>query len=84
MKTRVCIGLEMHCELKSNAKVFSPAANTYNKEPNKNVSAIDIALPGILPTVNMECFHKALMASLILNCEVPEYLVFLSIVSPNK
>ncbi len=76
MEYKVCIGLEMHCELKSNSKVFSPSANSYNKIANSNVKEIDIGLPGILPSVNMECFRKALMASLILNCEIPKYLVF--------
>ena len=76
MEYRVCIGLEMHCELKSNSKVFSPSSNSYNKVANSNVKEIDIGLPGILPNVNMECFRKALMASLILKCEVPKYLIF--------
>lgn len=76
MNAKLCIGLEMHCEMKSNSKVFSPASNIYNKVANSNVVEIDLGLPGILPNVNMECFKKALMASLILKCEVPKYLVF--------
>lgn len=76
MNAKLCIGLEMHCEMKSNSKVFSWASNTYNKIANSNVVEIDLGLPGILPNVNMECFKKALMASLILKCEVPKYLVF--------
>ncbi|MBQ6840739.1 MAG: Asp-tRNA(Asn)/Glu-tRNA(Gln) amidotransferase subunit GatB [Bacilli bacterium] len=76
MNYRLVIGLEMHCEMKSNSKVFSPASNIYNKIANANVVGIDLGLPGILPNVNKECVRKALMASLILNCKQPEYLMF--------
>ena len=76
MGYHVCVGLEMHCEMKSNAKVFSPASNVYNKVANANVVEIDLGLPGILPNVNFECFRKALMASMILKCELPKYLLF--------
>lgn len=70
------IGLEMHCEMKSNSKVFSPAANTYSKHSNNHVSAIDLALPGVLPTLNKECVRKSILMASILNCEIPEYLYF--------
>ncbi len=70
------IGLEMHCELKSNSKVFSRAKNAYSEIPNVNISAVDMAFPGTLPVVNKKCVADALKVSLILNCEVPEYLVF--------
>lgn len=76
MGARLVVGLEMHCEMKSNSKVFSPATNSYNKIANSNVKEIDIALPGILPNVNNACYEKALMAALILGCEVPKYLMF--------
>lgn len=70
------IGIEMHCEMKSVSKVFSSAANTYSKHSNNHVSAIDLALPGILPSLNKECVRKAILMSSILNCEIPEYLYF--------
>ena len=54
------IGIEMHCEMKSNSKVFSPAANTYSKHSNTHVSPIDMGLPGILPTLNKECVKKSI------------------------
>ncbi len=75
-KYKAVIGLEMHCELKSNAKVFSPAKNGYSEIPNSNISEIDMAFPGILPTINKESVRSAIMASLVLNCQVPEYLYF--------
>ena len=64
MKYIPTIGLEMHCELKSNSKVFSPSKNSYDVTPNINVCAIDMAFPGILPVVNKECVRKAIMMAL--------------------
>ena len=75
-KYNVTIGLEMHCELKSNSKVFSPSSNNYNEIPNTNVNEIDLAFPGILPTVNEKCVSDALKVALCLNCEIPEYMYF--------
>ena len=49
---RTVIGIEMHCELKSNSKVFSSGKNSYSDEANVNVSPVDMAFPGILPQVN--------------------------------
>ena len=49
---KTVIGLEVHCELKSNSKNFSSARNSYSTIPNSNVSVIDLGLPGILPVVN--------------------------------
>ena len=70
------IGLEMHCEMKSRAKVFSTAKNTYSELPNSNVVALDLALPGTMPTINKYCVKNALKMSMILNCEQPEYMYF--------
>ena len=75
-KYKTVIGLEMHSELKSNAKVFSNAKNAYSEIPNSNVSPVDMAFPGILPTVNKESVREALMMALVLNCEIPEYMYF--------
>ena len=75
-KYNVAIGIEMHCELTSNSKVFSNSKNEFNDLPNSNVNAIDMALPGILPIVNMECIKKAIKMALILNCKIPEYMYF--------
>ena len=75
-KYKAVIGLEMHCEVKSNSKVFSSARNSYNDTPNANIRPIDLAFPGTLPTLNLECIRKALLMSLILNCKVPEYMYF--------
>ena len=70
------IGLEMHAEMKSTTKVFSPAENTYNDISNLHVNKIDMAFPGILPLVNMECMEKAIEMALILNCNIPKIFMF--------
>ena len=77
MKKQIAvIGLEMHCELKSNSKVFSSARNSYNELPNDNIAPVDMAFPGTLPVVNKKCVKDALKMSLILNCKQPEYMYF--------
>ena len=70
------IGLEMHCEMKSTTKVFSPGENTYNDISNLHVNKIDMAFPGILPRVNLECMKKALEMALILNSKIPSIFMF--------
>ncbi len=70
------IGLEMHAEMKSTTKVFSPAKNAYSDISNSNVNKIDMAFPGILPTLNKECLEKAIEMSLILNCKIPDLVMF--------
>lgn len=76
MAYKVVIGLEMHCEMKSNSKVFSGAENSYNEIPNSNIRPVDMAFPGTLPVVNKECIRKALLMSMVLNCKQPEYMYF--------
>ncbi len=69
------IGLEVHCELKSNSKNFSTGKNG-NGDVNTNLSVVDIGYPGILPFVNKEAVKKSIMVALALNCELPEKLTF--------
>lgn len=77
MKKQIAvIGLEMHCELKSNSKVFSSARNSYSETPNINIAPIDMAFPGTLPVVNKKCVEDALKMSIVLNCKQPEYMYF--------
>ncbi len=77
MKKQVAtIGLEMHCEFKSNSKVFSPAKNAYSEIPNSNIAPLDMAFPGTLPVVNKKCVEDALKVSIALHCTQPEYMVF--------
>ncbi len=77
MKYKALIGLEMHCEISNtNSKVFSSAKNGYTEEPNVYIRPLDMAFPGTLPVVNKEAVRLALMASMILKCQQPEYLYF--------
>ena len=73
---KTVIGLEVHCELKSNSKNFSSARNSYSTIPNSNVSVIDLGMPGILPVVNKGAVKNSIKMALAMNCEVPEYLTF--------
>ncbi len=76
-KYNIMIGLEMHCQIsKTNSKVFSSSKNSFNELPNDNVTAIDMAFPGVLPMLNKEALRKALKASIILGCKQPEYVKF--------
>ena len=73
---KVIIGLEVHCELKTNSKNFSSAKNTYTNLPNVNVMPVDLGLPGILPVVNKEACKKALKTAMALNCTTPDEIIF--------
>ena len=73
---KVTIGLEVHCELESNSKVFSPAVNGYNENPNVNVAYQDLGFPGILPVANEEAVKRALKVSMALNCKTPDEIIF--------
>lgn len=73
---KVTIGLEVHCEVKTNSKNFSSAKNSYSEYPNENIDTVDIGLPGILPVANKEAFRKSLMMALALNCKTPDIVMF--------
>ena len=74
--TKLVIGLEMHAEMKSTTKVFSPSSNVYNKMANVNINEIDLAFPGFMPSLNEECVKKAVEMALILKCDVAKYMLF--------
>lgn len=73
---KAVIGLEVHCELKSNSKNFSSSKNGYSTIPNSNVSVVDLGFPGILPVVNKQAVKNSIKMALALNCEIPQYLTF--------
>ena len=73
---KTVIGLEVHCELKSNSKNFSTSRNSYSTIPNSNVSVVDLGMPGILPVVNKQAVRNSIKMALAMNCEIPEYLSF--------
>ncbi|MCX6995015.1 MAG: Asp-tRNA(Asn)/Glu-tRNA(Gln) amidotransferase subunit GatB [Chlamydiae bacterium] len=70
------IGLEIHVELNTASKLFSPAPNHFGDEPNINISEICTGQPGSLPKVNREAFHKALQFGLAIGATIPPVSYF--------
>ncbi len=64
------IGLEVHAQVTSNAKLFSGAATAYGAEPNAQVSLVDAAMPGMLPVINRKCVEQAVRTGLGLNAQI--------------
>ncbi|MBT8456420.1 MAG: Asp-tRNA(Asn)/Glu-tRNA(Gln) amidotransferase subunit GatB [Rhodobacteraceae bacterium] len=64
------IGLEVHAQVSSNAKLFSGASTTFGAEPNSNVAFVDAAMPGMLPVINEFCVAQAVRTGLGLNAEI--------------
>ncbi len=70
------IGIEVHCELKTNSKAFSPSSNTYGEVPNKKANVIDLGYPGVLPTLNKGLLDLGIKCALALNCKVTKEIFF--------
>jgi aspartyl-tRNA(Asn)/glutamyl-tRNA(Gln) amidotransferase subunit B len=66
----VVIGLEVHAQVLSNAKLFSGASAQYGAGPNENVSLVDAAMPGMLPVINRYCVEQAVKTGLGLNARI--------------
>ncbi|MFV0287995.1 MAG: Asp-tRNA(Asn)/Glu-tRNA(Gln) amidotransferase subunit GatB [Mycoplasmatales bacterium] len=64
------IGVEVHAELNTKQKIFSPAKNNINDKPNTNVHPIDLGLPGTLPQFNNEVLEKALLITKALQMNI--------------
>ena len=70
MNYETVIGLEVHVELKTESKMFSPSAAHFGAEPNTNTNVIDFGHPGVLPKMNRRGIEFAIKAALALNCEI--------------
>ena len=70
------IGIEIHLELKTNKKVFSPSKNNYNSGANQNINEIDLAYPGTLPILNEEVVNQAIRACFGLNMNISRVMHF--------
>ena len=70
------IGIEVHCELKTDSKMFSPGKCSFGDMPNTNVNRIDLGYPGILPLVNKHAIEYAIMACHALNLNIDHELWF--------
>ncbi|KRM54370.1 Asp-tRNA(Asn)/Glu-tRNA(Gln) amidotransferase subunit GatB [Lacticaseibacillus sharpeae] len=76
MNFETTIGLEVHVELKTNSKMYSPAPVSYGAEPNTNTNIIDWGYPGVLPTVNKGAYELGLMVALALHAEITPFTHF--------
>ncbi|MBM5786485.1 MAG: Asp-tRNA(Asn)/Glu-tRNA(Gln) amidotransferase subunit GatB [Pelagibacterales bacterium] len=75
-KWEVIIGLEVHAQILSNAKLFSSSSTKFGAEPNCQVSLIDAAMPGMLPVINKFCIEQAIKTGLGLNAKINSFSVF--------
>lgn len=75
-KWEVICGLEIHCQINSNSKIFSGASTVYGADANEHVSFVDAGMPGMLPTLNKQCVHQAVKTGLGLNAVINKYSEF--------
>lgn len=69
----VVIGLEVHVQLHTRAKVFASSPWGFGKEPNEQVDPVVLGLPGTLPVVNREAVEKSILFGLVVGASVPEH-----------
>ncbi|MBH5323369.1 Asp-tRNA(Asn)/Glu-tRNA(Gln) amidotransferase subunit GatB [Aurantiacibacter sediminis] len=72
----VVIGLEVHAQVTSNAKLFSGASTQFGAEPNSQVSLVDAAMPGMLPVPNRECVRQAVRTGMAIEAEIHKWSRF--------
>ena len=75
-KWEVVIGLEVHAQVTSNAKLFSGASTEFGAEPNSQVSLVDAAMPGMLPVLNRECVRQAVRTGMALEAKINSWSRF--------
>lgn len=70
------IGLETHCQLNTNTKIFSPVSTEFGAPPNTHISPICLGYPGVLPVLNEKVLESAVKTGLALNCQIAPYSKF--------
>lgn len=70
------IGLETHCQLSTNTKIFSNSSTAFGADPNTNIDPVCMGLPGVLPVLNEKVLEYAVKAGLALNCQIAKYSKF--------
>ena len=75
-KWEIICGLEIHCQIISKSKIFSGASTEFGVDANENVSFVDVAMPGMLPVLNMECVKQAVKTGLGLNAKINKFSQF--------
>lgn len=76
MKYETVVGIEVHVELKTQSKIFSPSPNAFGHEPNTNVNPKDLGFPGTLPLLNEEVVNYGMKAAMALNCDIASETIF--------
>ena len=76
MRYEAVIGLEVHVQLATASKIFSGASTTFGAEPNRQASAIDLGLPGVLPVHNQAAFEMAVKFGLAIGAEIGTHSAF--------
>jgi aspartyl-tRNA(Asn)/glutamyl-tRNA(Gln) amidotransferase subunit B len=72
----IIVGMEVHAQVTSRAKLFSGASTEFGGEPNSHVSLVDAAMPGMLPVINAECVAQAIRTGLGLKAKINLTSVF--------
>ncbi|WJY19137.1 Asp-tRNA(Asn)/Glu-tRNA(Gln) amidotransferase subunit GatB [Alteriqipengyuania flavescens] len=72
----VVIGLEVHAQVSTQAKLFSGASTEFGAEPNTQVSLVDAAMPGMLPVPNRECIRQAVRTGLAIDAKINKWSRF--------
>jgi|TARA_B110000285_G_scaffold111636_1_gene126665 aspartyl-tRNA(Asn)/glutamyl-tRNA(Gln) amidotransferase subunit B len=75
-KWEVVIGLEVHAQVTSNAKLFSSSSTKFGSNPNSQVSFVDAAMPGMLPVINKYCVEQAVKTGLGLKAKINNFSKF--------
>ncbi len=76
MQWEIVIGLEVHTQLSTQSKIFSGSSTAFGAEPNTQASAVDIALPGVLPVLNKGAVERAIQLGLAIDANISRRSVF--------
>ena len=76
MDYKITVGVEVHCELKTKNKIFSPSLSCYGSMANTNTNVIDLGYPGVLPQLNPEVLEYAIRACHVLNLNITRDMHF--------
>jgi aspartyl-tRNA(Asn)/glutamyl-tRNA(Gln) amidotransferase subunit B len=72
----IVIGLEVHCQLETESKIFASDSNKFGGEPNTHISVITLAHPGVLPKLNEKAVEYAIKLGLAFDCEINQFNFF--------
>lgn len=75
-KYEAIIGLETHCQLSTNTKIFTASSTEFGADPNTHIDPITVGMPGVLPVLNEKVLEYAVKAGLALNCKIAPYSKF--------